>query len=292
MTEYFSFKMEAMHKYDQIVYEMFLKSFCALPLAAIMNKQFFCVHGGISPELKTIDDIQKLDRFIEPPATGIMCDLLWSDPAKEYGSEAGSEHFLHNGARGCSYHYTYKGVCAFLDRNKLLCMIRAHEVQEQGYTIHKANKSTGFPSLITIFSAPNYLDAYKNKAAVLAYTDNINIKQFNASPHPYWLPDFMDVFAWSLPFVGTKLTDMLISILSICSSRELDDDSVEDAEADRELVRSKVKAIARMQNYFHTLRSSSETITKLKVKMGTEKLPPGYLHLGSLGIRESNMIFM
>lgn len=71
--------------------------------------------------------------------------------------------------------------------------------------MHLKNESTGFPSVITLFSAPNYLDAYNNKGAVLRYDDNVmNIRQFNFSPHPYWLPNFMDVFSWSLPFVAEK----------------------------------------------------------------------------------------
>ncbi|CCE61729.1 hypothetical protein TPHA_0B00570 [Tetrapisispora phaffii CBS 4417] len=227
LTSYFTFKNECLHKYDLKIYELCCSSFNALPLAAIMNGQYFCVHGGISPELRSVQDVHKINRFREIPSRGLMCDLLWADPSEDYDNapeERDSESFIPNKVRGCSYAFTYKASCEFLQRTGLLSIIRAHEAQDAGYRMYKSTKSLGFPSLLTLFSAPNYLDTYKNKAAILKYEANImNIRQFNMSPHPYWLPDFMDVFTWSLPFVGEKVTEMLVSILNICTEDELDE---------------------------------------------------------------------
>ena len=66
------------------------------------------------------------------------------------------------------------------------------------YLMYRKTRTTQFPAVMTIFSAPNYLDVYNNKAAVLKYENNVmNIRQFNCSPHPYWLPNFMDGISFS-----------------------------------------------------------------------------------------------
>ena len=228
--------------------------------------------GGLSPEIHTLDDIKELDRFKEPPPYGPMCDLLWSDPVEDYGHEKSlDEKYLFNATRGCSYFYTFKAVNDFLSRNCLLSVIRAHEAQDAGYRMYRKCPRSGFPSLMTIFSAPNYLDVYQNKAAILKYDTNIvNIRQFNSSPHPYWLPNFMNVFTWSLPFVGEKVTEMLVNILSICSEEELVTDLSKDQQNDnenqfrRDAIRSKIRAVGKMAKVYASLREASENALNLK----------------------------
>ena len=62
-----------------------------------------------------------------------------------------------------SHPHSYNACCEFLQRNSLLSIIRAHEAKDAGYKMYRKSQTTGFPSLITIFSAPNYLDVYGNK---------------------------------------------------------------------------------------------------------------------------------
>ncbi|KAJ5992206.1 hypothetical protein N7451_007930 [Penicillium sp. IBT 35674x] len=313
LTDYFTFKLECKHKYSERIYEACIESFCSLPLAAVMNKQFLCIHGGLSPELHTLEDIKAIDRFREPPTHGLMCDILWADPLEEFGQEKTGDFFIHNSVRGCSYFFSYPAACAFLEKNNLLSIIRAHEAQDAGYRMYRKTRTTGFPSVMTIFSAPNYLDVYNNKAAVLKYENNVmNIRQFNCTPHPYWLPNFMDVFTWSLPFVGEKITDMLIAILNTCSKEELEEEEeetpvsetipegsvpdgpvsppmpidTESSEFKRRAIKNKILAIGRLSRVFQVLREQSESVSELKTAAGG-RLPAGTLMLGAEGIKQA-----
>ncbi|CAF3587149.1 unnamed protein product [Rotaria sp. Silwood1] len=296
LTDHFTFKQECLVKYTEKIYDICMEAFDCLPLAAVMNNQFLCVHGGLSPEIHTLDDIKQLDRFREPPTHGAMCDLLWSDPAEDYGNEEGSltlvatpcmsalaqssaaiatssgSLYLPNAARGCSYFYTYAAINEFLVRNQILSVIRAHEAQDIGFRMYKKSPETGFPSLITIFSAPNYCDVYQNKAAIMKYENNIvNIQQFNCSSHPYWLPNFMNVFTWSLPFVCEKINDALLQILHICTDEELTKydehfySLVErnQIEQRKEQMRSKIRAVGKVAKTFKKLRELNENVVTL-----------------------------
>jgi serine/threonine-protein phosphatase 2B catalytic subunit len=158
------------------MYDRIMGLFDTLPLACILNGKFFCVHGGISPEMRTvnsrlmqIDEINKIDRFREIPRSGIFCDLMWADPVENPDGKC-EGGYRTNDARGCSYYFGYDLAKPFLDKNKMLSIIRAHEAQIDGYKMYKWNAKSPFPTVITIFSAPNYCDTYNNRGAVITFT--------------------------------------------------------------------------------------------------------------------------
>ncbi|XP_029371485.1 protein phosphatase 3, catalytic subunit, gamma isozyme, b isoform X6 [Echeneis naucrates] len=244
LTEYFTFKQECKIKYSERVYDACMEAFDCLPLAALLNQQFLCVHGGLSPEVTCLDDIRKLDRFKEPPAFGPMCDLLWSDPGEDYGSEKTQEHFCHNSVRGCSYFYSYPAVCDFLMNNNLLSVIRAHEAQDAGYRMYRKSQTTGFPSLITIFSAPNYLDVYNNKV--------------------------------------TEMLVNVLNICSDDELMSEGDDTCEGGApaVRKEVIRNKIRAIGKMARVFSVLREENESVLQLKGLTPTGTLPLGVLSGG------------
>ena len=126
MTEHFTFREECLNKYngDESIYEVFIEAFESLPLSADVNGDYLCMHGGISPELKTVEDINKIDRFIEPPLSGFLCDLLWADPCGD--KEARHLKYSKNIERECSFKFGLEPVKQILKKNNFLSIIRAH----------------------------------------------------------------------------------------------------------------------------------------------------------------------
>ena len=213
MTSFFNFKQECEIKYDLEVYDKIMEAFDCLPISCLINEKFIAIHGGISPDIDKVLDITKINRFTEPPKTGPMCDMLWSDPV-EKDEEALTVSWVENSTRGCSYVFGAKAATPFLTKNDILSIIRAHEAQLEGFKMYKWNNNVDFPSVITIFSAPNYCDVYNNKAAVISFKNNmVNIQQYNYSPHPFIFPQFMNIFNWSIPFVSAKISEMLMHII-------------------------------------------------------------------------------
>lgn len=72
MTSFFNFRAECIYKYDQEIYDLFMDSFDNFPLACVVNNRFLAVHGGISPDLRHIEDINLIDRYKEPPKQGLF----------------------------------------------------------------------------------------------------------------------------------------------------------------------------------------------------------------------------
>ncbi|ODV84327.1 hypothetical protein CANARDRAFT_236088 [[Candida] arabinofermentans NRRL YB-2248] len=295
MTTHFTYRSECLLKHSSEVYKASLELFKSIPIAAIMNQQFFCVHGGISKELHTLSDLDKIDRFtVDFPTSGLYCDLMWADPSTDYDTEyTGHDNsiqsmFRPNHERGCSFMFTHKAVCKFLQRNNLLSVIRAHQAQDAGYRMYRKTDTQQFPSVITLFSAPNYCGTYGNKAAVLRYENSVmNIRQFSAQKEPYYLPKLLDVFTWSIPFVAERTADILFSVLNICTDEELE----KDTPIARELVnslrdvghslRNKILAIGRVSRMFNMLRQEAEKVEQLRSLAGGTNLPKGVLLNGT-----------
>jgi len=302
LTSFFNFKDECIYKYDEDLYNAIMNAFDCLPLGAVLADSFFCVHGGLSPDIHDISEIDQLDRFHEVPVEGPLCDLVWSDP---YDEEQGTPHkdddaswFAYNDTRKCSYVFGAEAVKQFLQDNKLQSIVRAHEAQDIGYKLHFVDRRVNVPGVITVFSAPNYCDVYKNKAAVLKFNKNVlNIKQFVEAPHPYYLPNFMDVFQWSLPFVAEKITDMLAGLLEH-GHDDGEDDKDELITEKQAVVRSslhkkapklkqKIKAVTKILRMYKMLRSNNETLVQLKQLAPNNKIPCGLLTQGTDAIKKA-----
>lgn len=295
MTDHFTFREETINKFDEEVYKTIMEAFDSMPLAAVVNDRYLAIHGGLSPDLKKLSQISKIDRFKEPPVKGLFCDLLWADPMND--DEANESDFHENKERECSYLFGKKPTKKLLDNHNLMSIVRAHQVQIDGYKMHRWDGESSFPYVITLFSAPNYWDYYSNKAAVLILKDGgISIKQYDQSEHPYFLPDQLDVFSWSLPFLAEKVISLMAYILKQ-TTEDIDEEGENTAvnevttTADKMKkfgkIKTKIKTMARMQKMFATLKEESETLLKIKGMAPDGKIPRGLLLDGRPAIRDS-----
>ena len=83
MTSFYTFRKEVLYKYDDQLYDIFMECFDTLPLACVVAQKFLVIHGGLSPQFKKLEYLNRINRFNEPPAGSLLSDVLWSDPVTE-----------------------------------------------------------------------------------------------------------------------------------------------------------------------------------------------------------------
>jgi len=171
ITQVYGFYDECLRKYGNAsVWSHFTDLFDYLPLAALIEGQIFCPHGGLSPSIDSMDQIRELERVQEIPHEGPICDLMWSDPEDREGWGISP--------RGAGYTFGQDITEQFNHQNGLNLIVRAHQLVMEGFGWHHEK------GLITIFSAPNYCYRCGNKAAILEIDDSLaqNILQFDPAP--------------------------------------------------------------------------------------------------------------
>jgi len=178
ITITYGFYDECIRKYGSASpWKAMVELFSYLPIAALIEDQVFCVHGGLAPGAKTLDDIKQLDRFQEVTADTTISDLLWSDPDERVGWGVSARGLGHTFGEDVSAHFNYT--------NNLTLIARAHQLVMQGY-----NWCHDF-SVVTIFSAPNYCYRCGNFAAVMLVEENLNYSFVQFDPAPVQTKPFV-----------------------------------------------------------------------------------------------------
>lgn len=171
ITQVYGFYDECLRKYGSVnVWRYCTEVFDYLSLSALIDDRIFCVHGGLSPSISTLDQIRVIDRKLEVPHDGAMCDLLWSDPEDIDGWGLSP--------RGAGYLFGGDVVQQFNQTNNVDLICRAHQLVMEGY------KHMFKDTLVTVWSAPNYCYRCGNVAAILELDEHLNknFKIFDAAP--------------------------------------------------------------------------------------------------------------
>ena len=172
INKIYGFENEVKEKYDSETYEAFIQLFHSLPLAHVINGRILALHGGLfSRDGVKLQDIKDIDRFVEVPDNGLMCELLWSDPVKINGR--------YPNKRGVAITFGPDVANNFLDDNNLDLLIRSHEMKMNGFEVEGR--------VITVFSAPNYCDQMGNLGAYVIIKGedlSYDFVQFKEVSHP------------------------------------------------------------------------------------------------------------
>jgi len=172
VTQVYGFYDECFRKYGSAnTWKYCTEVFDYMPLAAVIESRILCVHGGLSPDISTLDQIRLLERNQEIPHDGPYCDLMWSDP-DDIEAWAVSQ-------RGAGWLFGSKVTTQFNHMNGLELVCRAHQLVQEGYKYMFPDKN-----LITVWSAPNYCYRCGNIASILVFDEHLDreIKLFKNVP--------------------------------------------------------------------------------------------------------------
>ncbi|CAK9437452.1 uncharacterized protein LODBEIA_P18300 [Lodderomyces beijingensis] len=160
VTRVYGFYDECKRRCNIKTWKLFIDTFNTLPIAAIVAGKIFCVHGGLSPVLNSMDEIRNIARPTDVPDFGLLNDLLWSDPADTINEWEDNE-------RGVSYVFSKVAINKFLSKFGFDLVCRAHMVVEDGYEFFNDR------TLVTVFSAPNYCGEFDNWGAVMSVSEEL-----------------------------------------------------------------------------------------------------------------------
>ncbi|CAD6186358.1 unnamed protein product [Caenorhabditis auriculariae] len=164
----YGFKDELCDKFGEAeglkVWELYNEAFALMPLAGIIGSKILCMHGGISKHLTCLEDIEKIKRpIMEVAECPLAIDLMWADPIDTFngGSLDPTPRYVENTLRGLACMFNEAAVKEMCLRLKIELIVRAHQMMEYGFKFYAERK------LVTIFSAPRYLNETENKGAIL-----------------------------------------------------------------------------------------------------------------------------
>mmetsp|Transcript_12896 Transcript_12896/g.30976 ORF Transcript_12896/g.30976 Transcript_12896/m.30976 type:complete len:300 (+) Transcript_12896:81-980(+) len=160
ITRIYGFYDECKRRYNIKLWKTFTDVFNCFPVAGIVDEKIICMHGGLSPELNSMDQIRRLQRPTDVPDNGLMCDLLWADPEPDVSGWCESD-------RGVSFTFGADIVSMFLKKHDLDLVARAHQVVEDGYEFFAKRQ------LVTLFSAPNYCGEFDNAGAMMSVDETL-----------------------------------------------------------------------------------------------------------------------
>ncbi len=192
----YGFYDECKRRFNIKLWKTFTDCFNCLPIAAIIDEKIFTMHGGLSPDLQSMEQIRRVMRPTDVPdtgqcdivvlclvfqraavpltlrisccllpltassGTGLLCDLLWSDPDKDISGWSEND-------RGVSFTFGPDVVSRFLQKHDMDLICRAHQVVEDGYEFFAKRQ------LVTLFSAPNYCGEFDNAGAMMSVDETL-----------------------------------------------------------------------------------------------------------------------